>query len=659
MKIAFMFYDRAEYRGGPTVNALRVLPEFHRRGHEVHALIECQGGFSPGARALAELGIGVHQIAIEQYVEDRITGILEILRDLRPDVFVPNSSVAGWYAARWVRIAGIPTVAALRNDDSFHWAMVGQFVSGNRNWAVSGLVCVSENLLRKAESLRPRNTQLARIPSGVPVPETTVCQAGQSELRLLYVGRLVQEQKRIRELTDAFIKTVQHVPGVRATICGQGYGNERERIEAKIRDHGLGDVIKVRGAVEPGLIHNVMRHHHAIVLLSDHEGTPGSIMDGMASGLVPVCLNIEGGVRELVIHDQTGLLVSNRDEEFLYAVRRLKDDVELRCTLARNARKHIEDNYSLAGAATRWLDFFSSLLSSAKTKTSLIVPRRLGLPPVHSAFAREDIRLPVVKRFKRRLRLEGSKTRSQTDHEALRRSAGRDQFLEPACTVDNMDRFLVRSSVLAALRSRLDLLHGTVLDVGCGQQPYKPLLLSEGTRITEYIGLDLASNPIHDNMPDICWKDGKIPLQEGSVDCAICTEVFEHCPEPEDVMKEVYRVIRPGGVLFFSVPFLWPLHEVPYDEYRFTPFALERHLRRSGFNDVEIAAMGGWDASLAQMLGLWVRRRHMGKWKRGVLSCLLYPLYRLLLYRDKSGFTTFSEHSMVSGLTGVARKAVF
>jgi len=93
------------------------------------------------------------------------------------------------------------------------------------------------------------------------------------------------------------------------------------------------------------------------------------------------------------------------------------------------------------------------------------------------------------------------------------------------------------------------------------------------------------------------------------IEDSIATEVFEHCPDPEIVMKEIWRVLKLGGILFFTVPFLWNLHETPYDEYRYTPFALKRHLTQSGFTEIEIKAMGGWDAALAQMLGLWVRRR--------------------------------------------------
>lgn len=235
----------------------------------------------------------------------------------------------------------------------------------------------------------------------------------------------------------------------------------------------------------------------------------------------------------------------------------------------------------------------------------------------------------------------------------LRINVEHHEFLNPQCVAARLDTYIARRSILEALRSQLVNFRGTVLDVGCGQMPYKPLVLSSPSRAARYIGLDLKDNIYR--KPDLEWDGSTIPLQDGSVDCAMATEVFEHCSDPEMVMRECLRVLKPGGLIFLTVPFLWPLHDVPYDEYRYTPFALERHLRTAGFEQIKATALGGWDRSLAQMIGLWIVRRPMPSRKRAILSTLAVPVISYLAKHDKLPIE-FYESSMITGLSATAIK---
>jgi SAM-dependent methyltransferase len=211
----------------------------------------------------------------------------------------------------------------------------------------------------------------------------------------------------------------------------------------------------------------------------------------------------------------------------------------------------------------------------------------------------------------------------------------------------------MRNAILQALTQALPFFSGMLLDVGCGDMPYRPLIMKRPSAVSTYVGLDIRNDAY--GGPDVEWDGITIPFASRSVDCAIATEVLEHCPEPDEILAEIFRVLRPDGYFFATVPFLWPLHLVPYDEYRYTPFSMERLMRSAGFREFEIRALGGWDASLAQIIGLWVRRRPMRRRVRSLLSRGLLPIIAFLKSKDAVP-AQFTESTMISGLAVSARK---
>lgn len=389
MKLLFIYYDRPDYFVGPIVNARRLLPELQSRGHEIHCLIFYRRGDSPSSRYLESHGVRCYVRPFAGATEEKISWILEKVVAISPDVFVPNLSVVGWFAARWVRDSGIPTISCHRSDDQYHWAMVDEFVLGQKEWAVSGLVCVSEHLRKEVAERRPEHTKLCVIPSGVPISKDSCIHDG-GPLKLVYVGRMVQEQKRILDMVDALAMVMGHLPDVTATLYGDG--PERMSVEKRVNELGLSHRINVAGVCPSEKIQSQLIQHHVLVLLSDYEGTPGAVMDAMACGVVPVCLDIKGGVQELVIDKHTGLLVKDREQDFLAAIKLLSNDPSLRKSMALKAKQHIVERYSLLCAADKWEEFCEKLLDSAPGRRPLIVPDKFNLPPVRSGLAREDFR---------------------------------------------------------------------------------------------------------------------------------------------------------------------------------------------------------------------------------------------------------------------------
>lgn len=231
------------------------------------------------------------------------------------------------------------------------------------------------------------------------------------------------------------------------------------------------------------------------------------------------------------------------------------------------------------------------------------------------------------------------------------------EFFPDQLTKINLDTYVARASLIDALSSVLNLFDGDLIDVGCGKMPYKAFILNN-SKVKSYTGLDIENARIYDvvNKPDITWDGVCMPIKEESYDTAIATEVLEHCFYPDIILNETFRILKPGGLFFFTVPFLWNLHETPNDAYRYTPFALEIHLKHAGFKDISIKGLGGWHASMAQMLGLWIKRSPMSKRTRNILSKIVMPLMKILLKHEKNYNGDFKEGQMITGLWGIAKK---
>lgn len=405
-------YDAANYCGGPTIVMRRLLPELQRRGHEPIALIVNKDGEGPAAGDLRQHGVACHTLPWVRDTKRLVRSILKLLKECDPDVFVPYVSTPAHYAARWVREAGIPTIGCHLGNDVINWAKTEQFTLNDAGWAVSGVYCVSEELQRAIEQRGTVHSVLRVIPPGTPLPERVATQEG--PLRLVYAGRMAEHEKRISKVVDALCRTLVVRPDIAATLVGDG--PERERLQREVDKRGLADRIRFAGLASPQQLLSLLSDHHILVLLSDYEGQPGAVIDGMACGLVPVCLDIPGGLRELVIHEETGLLVLDREQSFLDAIVRLADDPTLRRRLAANAREHIRKGFSLSVTADRWEQFFEQLLAEAGPRRRIRVPHRLVLPPPHPDLAKtaEDPRPPSWSvRANRWYRRTGSKIKRQ------------------------------------------------------------------------------------------------------------------------------------------------------------------------------------------------------------------------------------------------------
>lgn len=116
---------------------------------------------------------------------------------------------------------------------------------------------------------------------------------------------------------------------------------------------------------------------------------------------------------------------------------------------------------------------------------------------------------------------------------------------------------------------------GRVLDIG-GRDFVDRIGFVPGN---EYICLDLIKSKNISLVSDAHY----LPFKNESFDCCILNAVLEHVREPNKILAEAYRVLKPNSVLWVSVPFLQHIHADPYDYRRFTNYGLKYEIETAGF----------------------------------------------------------------------------
>jgi len=185
-------------------------------------------------------------------------------------------------------------------------------------------------------------------------------------------------------------------------------------------------------------------------------------------------------------------------------------------------------------------------------------------------------------------------------------------------TLPNWLAYKINTSILED--NLLYLISGRVIDLGCGEAPYKEDILKVAD---EYIGVDWQ-NTLHakGNIDVFADLTKTLPFPNGYADTVVSFQVMEHLPEPEFFLRECFRILKTGGAIFITVPFMWHVHEEPYDYFRFTRYGLEYLLKKVGFVDIYIKENTGfWQT--------WILKfnYHSTRYARGPLKYLFILIW--------------------------------
>jgi hypothetical protein len=170
---------------------------------------------------------------------------------------------------------------------------------------------------------------------------------------------------------------------------------------------------------------------------------------------------------------------------------------------------------------------------------------------------------------------------------------------------------------------------GPLLDVGCAEQPFRPLVESSGRR---YVGMDVVQNRACS--VDIVTTLEDAPAPAVGYPLILCTEVLEHVADIDAAFAGLRRLATTGGLVAITVPFIFPLHMEPYDFRRLTLHGIARLADAHRFAIVEHARLGSATDVLAMLVAdlsiLPASRSFVARAKVGVLRAVAAAAVRLL-----------------------------
>jgi glycosyltransferase involved in cell wall biosynthesis len=334
--------------GGATTFLLNLGGELVRR--QVPVLVISLEHDNPHAGDFAKLSIPLHVEDDRRNIfEDRILSALRAIRAFEPTAVVGCLGPSSYEVLRYIS-SGVTRLALIQSDFLGNYSSVEPYIS-----FVDGIAGVS----RRIEANLRAHPILSRVPSyflhcGVQLPQQTRSIRNRYDpIRILYLGRVCRPQKRVHLFPQILGQLRASGIPFQWTIAGDG--PERLWLEAKMTSTTATSAVHFVGAISYRDVPCLLDSHDILLLASDAEGLPVSLLEAMAHGLVPVVSNLASGISQVVGQD-CGILVDPKDVDgYARAIIHLhgrRDELEAKSIVT---RERVRVEFSVEAMTNQWL----------------------------------------------------------------------------------------------------------------------------------------------------------------------------------------------------------------------------------------------------------------------------------------------------------------
>ena len=201
-----------------------------------------------------------------------------------------------------------------------------------------------------------------------------------------------------------------------------------------------------------------------------------------------------------------------------------------------------------------------------------------------------------------------------------------------------LSRYYITKDIIYILKKYH--LKGSIIDIGCGSKPYEPIF-KKYSNITQYNGIDFPSYSINKDFtsskPDYTFTKEytaslQLPFPNKKFSNSVAFQVLEHHPQAEKLSKEMVRITKKKGKIIITAPFIWALHELPHDYFRFTEYGLRELFEKNNCKIIKITKQGSLFSVISMLLNEELNNFASKGKLYYVISIIIYAPFLLYQY---------------------------